>query len=206
MPAPPGYWTLACRELCARDRVLARIIAGHEGHLTSRGRAFETLARSIIGQQISVHAAGAVWRRLAARCGRVTPLTVAALSSEELRGCGLSRNKVRFLHALSQGFVTGAVRPRRWRRLDDEAIVEELTAIPGIGRWTAEMFLIFHLLRPDVLPLDDLGLRRGVALHYGAGGDLGRSDLLEIGQRWRPWRTVATWYLWRSLDPTPVAY
>jgi DNA-3-methyladenine glycosylase II len=205
LSSPPAYWEAACRELSARDRVLARLIRTHDGHLTSRGRAFETLARSIIGQQISVHAAQSVWERLAQSCGRVTPARVAARDPDELRQAGLSRNKARYLHELARGFVEGSLQPRRWRFLDDEAIVTELTRIPGIGRWTAEMFLIFYLLRPDVLPLGDLGLRRGVELHYGAGS--WQHDLLHrLDRRWRPWRTVATWYLWRSLDPEPVAY
>jgi DNA-3-methyladenine glycosylase II len=201
----PDYWAEACRELTNRDRVLAGLIRAHRGHLTSRGRAFETLARSIVGQQISVHAAESVWKRLAQAAGRVSPPRVAALGPEALRDAGLSRNKARYLHELAVGFASGRVRPRRWRGMEDEAIVAELMAFPGVGRWTAEMFLIFHLLRPDVLPVDDLGLRRGMALHYGLGS-VDRDIVLHLGRRWRPWCTVATWYLWRSLDPRPVAY
>jgi len=202
---PPDYWAEACRELARRDRILAGLIRAHDGHLTSRGRAFETLARSIVGQQISVHAAESVWKRLAQTAGRISPPHIAALGPEALREAGLSRNKARYLHELAVGFATGRIRPRRWRGMEDEEIVAELTGFPGIGRWTAEMFLIFHLLRPDVLPVDDLGLRRGMALHYGLGS-VDREAVYRLGRRWRPWCTVATWYLWRSLDPRPVAY
>jgi DNA-3-methyladenine glycosylase II len=123
-----------------------------------------------------------------------------------LRSAGLSQRKAEYLKDLAQRFLSGEVDPSRWPGLDDEAVIEELIRVRGIGRWTAEMFLIFNLLRPDVLPLDDIGVLRGIGLAYGRGERVARAEAMAIGEAWRPWRTVATWYLWRSLDPLPVEY
>lgn len=173
--------------------------------LRSRGNAFETLLRAIVGQQISVRAADAVWARLVA----ATPIQcqpVAGLDIDALRACGLSRMKAEYAIDLAAHFAQGRIRPRRWARMEDEAIIAELTDVRGIGRWTAEMFLIFHLLRPNVWPVDDLGLQKAVSLHYAKGEKITASAARQTGERWQPWRTVATWYLWRSLDPLPVEY
>jgi DNA-3-methyladenine glycosylase II len=118
-----------------------------------------------------------------------------------MRACGLSGAKSLYLKDLAAHFDTQAVRPRRWPRMDDEAIIEELTQVKGIGRWSVEMFLIFHLKRPDVLPVDDLGLRRAMERAYNEGEPLTRDRMRELAKSWSPWRSVATWYLWRSLDP-----
>jgi DNA-3-methyladenine glycosylase II len=164
------------------------------------------LARSIVGQQISVKAADAVWRRFAERLGEVSPDRLLALGENGLEGCGLSRRKVEYLSDLAAHFVDGRLQPARWVAEDDMAIIAELTAVRGIGRWTAEMFLIFNLMRPDVFPLDDIGLQRAVFERYFGGEKQTRKTLAEFGERWRPWRSVATWFLWRSLDPVPVEY
>jgi len=181
--------------------------------LTSRGDPFSTLARSIVGQQISVKAADAVWGRLAAACPQMTPAAVLRRRASTLRGCGLSERKVEYLRDLAAHFADGRVEPDSFAAMSDEAIIERLTDIRGIGRWTAEMFLIFNLLRPNVLPLDDLGLLKAVSLHYLDGvptRDLltrpGREQVRRLAAAWNPWSSVATWYLWRSLDPVPVEY
>ena len=178
--------------------------------LASRGDAFVTLARSIVGQQISVKAADAVWGRFCTACTELTPRAVLRRRATTLRACGLSDRKVEYIRDLAVHFVSGRVDPARFPEQDDEQIIEELTDIRGIGRWTAEMFLIFNLLRPQVLPLDDLGLLRAVSIHYFDGepvaGREGRERVLDLGRGWAPWRSVATWYLWRSLDPVPVEY
>jgi DNA-3-methyladenine glycosylase II len=203
----PEYWKTAARELARRDAVLRGLIARFQGlALGSRGDAFQTLARAIVGQQISVKAAQAVWNRLASELGGVTPRSLLARDADELRGCGLSRQKAIYIADLAQRFATGTLDPGRWRRMDDEALIAELTQVKGIGRWTAEMFLIFYLARPDVLPLDDLGLQRAMRLHYSRGRPLSRARIRRIADNWAPWRSVATWYLWRSLDPIPVEY
>lgn len=207
----PAYWSRAKRALAASDATMARIIAEHPRvALVSRGDAFSTLARSIVGQQISVKAADAVWGRLCASCGELTPKGVLRRRATTLRSCGLSERKVEYIRDLCDHFISGRVDPARFAGQDDEAIIAELTDIRGIGRWTAEMFLIFNLLRPNVLPLDDLGLLRAVSLHYLDGdavtGREGRARVESLAASWAPWRSVATWYLWRSLDPVPVEY
>ena len=209
--ARPAYWSRAKRALAKSDPTMARIIAEHPRvGLVSRGDAFSTLARSIVGQQISVKAADAVWGRFCASCGELTPKSVLRRRATTLRSCGLSERKVEYIRDLCDHFISGRVDPASFSGQDDEAIIAELTDIRGIGRWTAEMFLIFNLLRPNVLPLDDLGLLRAVSLHYLDGeaitGREGRTRVEALATGWAPWRSVATWYLWRSLDPVPVEY
>ncbi len=181
--------------------------------LASRGDAFATLARSIVGQQISVKAADAVWGRFVMACPQIAPTAVLRRRATTLRGCGLSERKVEYLRDLAQHFASGRVDPLGFAAMEDEDVIAALTDIRGIGRWTAEMFLIFNLLRPNVLPLDDLGLLKAVSLHYLDGTPTrelmarsGRARVQELAQRWTPWASVATWYLWRSLDPVPVEY
>ena len=207
----PEYWDDACKHLARRDRVMKRLIPRFgEARLQSRGDAFTTLARSIVGQQISVKAAQSVWERLVTRLGapaeRLAPQAVQDVPPGTLREAGLSARKAEYLLDLAQHFNSGAVHVQQWRKMDDEAIIEELVAIRGIGRWTAEMFLIFHLMRPDVLPLDDLGLLKGISLSYFSGEPVTRAEAREVGDAWAPYRSVATWYIWRSLDPLPVDY
>jgi DNA-3-methyladenine glycosylase II len=209
--AVPLYWDDACRHLARRDRVMKRLIPRFgDARLQSRGDAFTTLARSIVGQQISVKAAQSVWDRFSdladGSSGALRPDTVAGLAPDGMRAAGLSARKTEYLLDLARHFADGRVRQHEWDRMDDEAIVAELIAIRGIGRWTAEMFLIFHLMRPDVLPLDDLGLLRGISVNYFSGEPVSRAEAREVGDAWAPFRSVATWYIWRSLDPLPVDY
>ena len=202
----PAYWDDATRELAARDKVLSNLTSRCQGlALRSRGDAFSTLARAIVGQQISVKAAQSVWNRLVAEVAVVTPPNIARADLARLRTCGLSGQKSAYLLDLAQRFDSGAMKPARWARLDDESLIAELTQVKGIGRWTAEMFLIFYMARPDVLPLDDIGLQRAMSLHYNAGRPLSKLKMRRIAKAWAPWRSVATWYLWRSLDAAPAA-
>ena len=197
----PEFWPLATAHLARRDKVLRRLIRKFpQADLVSRGDAFQTLARSITGQQISVKAAQSIWGRFAALSGKVTPRTVRALEDTALRGCGYSGQKTAYIKDLAMRFDEGLVKPRRWTRMDDEAIIEELVQVKGIGRWTVEMFLIFHMKRPDVLPVGDLGLRRAMETQYNGGEELTREEMRVLGEPWAPYRSVATWYLWRSLD------
>ncbi len=211
MLATPAYWDDACRHLQKRDRVLKKLIPKFgEARLRSRGDAFTTLARSIVGQQISVKAAQAVWDRFATCVGGVTthlpPAAVQALEVLRMREAGLSARKCEYLLDLARHFADGRVHVHQWQAMDDEAIITELVAIRGIGRWTAEMFLIFYLMRPNVMPLDDLGLLKGISLNYFSGEPVSRAEAREVGEAWAPYRSVATWYIWRSLDPLPVEY
>jgi DNA-3-methyladenine glycosylase II len=174
--------------------------------LKSRGSAFETLLRAIVGQQISVKAAQSVWTRFEEQVGDVSPESVLEYNAKALRACGLSKQKVSYIQVLARHFASGTINPRGFRSLDDATLMDTLCDVRGIGRWTAEMFLIFHLHRPDVWPVQDIGLIRAVERHYLGGQKASKAHIEEAGERWRPWRTVATWYLWRSLDPFPVEY
>jgi len=207
----PGYWDDACKHLARCDRVMKKLIPQFgEARLQSRGDAFTTLARSIVGQQISVKAAQSVWDRFAALlpvpATRLAPLAVLALETAVMRSAGLSARKCEYLSDLAKHFEGGRVHVRDWQQMEDEAIVDELVAIRGIGRWTAEMFLIFHLMRPNVMPLDDLGLIKGISVNYFSGEPVTRAEAREVGEAWAPFKSVATWYVWRSLDPLPVEY
>jgi DNA-3-methyladenine glycosylase II len=174
--------------------------------LESRGDAFTTLARSVVGQQISVKAAQTVWDKFAALPRKLTPANVLKLKVDDMRGAGLSARKIEYLVDLALHFDSGLVHVDSWKDMSDELIIEELVAIRGIGRWTAEMFLIFHLMRPNVLPVDDLGLLNGISVNYFSGDPVSRSDARDVAVAWAPYCSVATWYIWRSLDPVPVAY
>ncbi len=203
----PDYWQRASIELAQTDPVMAGFVQRYSSsRLVSRGDPFATLVRSIVGQQISVKAAGSVWARLLDAVPLITPEAILSTSQEALRGCGLSLRKTEYLGDLARHFSTGEIDSARWICMTDAEIIAELTAVRGIGVWTAEMFLIFNQLRPDIFPLDDIGLQKAVALHYAAGERPTRQTLTEYGERWKPWRSVATWYLWRSLDPVPVEY
>ncbi len=205
--AAPAYWNRAKRALARRDAVLARIIRDHPRiALEPRGEPFFTLARSIVGQQISVKAAASVWARLVALAPRMLPRQVLRAGYPELLACGLSRRKAEYIADLARHFIDGNLRAAEWAQMEDEAVVAELVQVRGIGRWTAEMFLMFNLLRPDVLPLGDLGLQRAICLSYFKGRPVSLRTMRRVAAAWTPWRSVATWYLWRSLDPVPVEY
>jgi DNA-3-methyladenine glycosylase II len=187
--------------------VLAQIIRGHPRiALEPRGEPFFTLARSIVGQQISVKAAASIWARVVAIAPRMLPGQIADAGHAKLVGCGLSRRKAEYLGGLAHHFVRGSLHVAAWAEMEDEAVIAELVQVRGIGRWTAEMFLIFCLLRPNVLPLDDLGLQRAICRNYFRGRAVSFRTMRKIASVWEPWRSVATWYLWRSLDPIPVEY
>jgi len=212
----PRWWDEAAGELARRDRVMKRLVRRHPGaSLKRRNDAFTALARAITGQQISVKAADAIWSRCVAAHGsatrlrafpRLDPARVAALAPTDLRELGYSERKAAYVIDLASHFASGRLDPRAWKGMDDDAIIEALVAVRGVGRWTAEMFLMFHELRPDVLPVDDLGLRKGVSVHYRDGVAMSADEVRAFGERWRPWRSAATWYLWRSLDPKPIEY
>jgi DNA-3-methyladenine glycosylase II len=208
----PHYWDDATRTLGEQDSVLAKLIAAYPGlHLTRRGDPFMTLARAIVGQQISVKAAQTIWERLLDACaaGPQRPLDAQRVQRKRistLRACGLSERKAEYIRDLARHFVSARLDPRAWPALDDEALIEALVDVKGIGRWTAEMFLMFHEMRANVLPVDDIGLQKAVARHYFDGERPTLAELRALGEKWQPYRSVATWYLWRSLDPIPVEY
>lgn len=205
--ARPDYWEEACRHLSRKDRVMRRLIPQFgEASLQSRGDAFTTLARSIVGQQISTKAAQTVWDRFARLPRKMTAANVLKLKVDDMQAAGLSARKIEYLVDLALHFDSGAIHVEAWKSMSDEEIIAELVGIRGIGRWTAEMFLIFHLMRPNVLPLDDIGLINGISRNYFSGDPVSRSDAREVAAAWAPFCSVATWYIWRSLDPLPVEY
>ena len=206
--ATPEYWTDACAHLMKKDRVMRKLIPKFgEDRLQSRGDPFVTLARSVVGQQISVQAAQTIWDRFAKLSkGKLLPAKVLKLKVDDMRACGLSARKIEYLVDLALHFDSGALHVKQWDGMEDEAIIAELVAIRGIGRWTAEMFLIFHLMRANVLPLDDVGMLRGISENYFSGESVSRSEAKEVAAAWAPYCSVAVWYLWRSLDPLPVEY
>jgi len=218
MPAAhPAWWRPAGEALSYRDPVMARLVAAYKGGvMRSRGDALSTLLRAIVGQQISVKAADAVWGRFMQACGGAEVTlradSILRLSDEVLRGCGLSGQKVKYVRGVCNGFACGTVHPGLWDGMADEAVIAELVKLPGIGRWTAEMFLMFFLLRPDVLPVDDLGLVKAFRLQYGGRWKTGgpvkvwQGRLRRAAEAWKPYRSAAVWYLWRSLDPVEVSY
>lgn len=202
-----SYWEDAKLELMKRDRIMRKLIPQFgDLHLTGRGEAFTTLARSVIGQQISIKAAETVWQKFLLICPKCSPSQVLKAGNEQLAACGLSKRKAEYIIDLADHFKAKRVHADKWAEMEDEDVIAELTQIRGIGRWTAEMFLIFNLLRPNILPLDDVGLLKGISVNYFSGEPVSRSDAREVSANWEPWRTVATWYLWRSLDPVPVEY
>ncbi|WP_422802332.1 DNA-3-methyladenine glycosylase family protein [Telluria beijingensis] len=200
--AVPIYWAEAKRELMQRDRIMNKLIPQFgDLHLRGQPDPFTTLARSIVGQQVTPKAADLAWGKLLAVCPKLAPSQVIKLGAVQLSGCGLSKRKTEYILDLADHFKAKRVHADLWSEMDDEAVIAELVQIRGITRWTAEMFLIFNLLRPNVLPLDDPGLIQGISQNYFSGEPVSRSDAREVAANWEPWRTVATWYLWRSLDP-----
>lgn len=202
---PPSYWQEACKHLMKKDRVMRRLIPelGNVS-LTLRGDAFTTLARSIVGQQVAVASAQRVWEKFALLPTEMTPANVLRLKVDDMRAAGLSARKVEYLVDLALHFDSGRLHVGDWDAMSDDAIVAELVAIRGISRWTADMFLLFHLGRPNVMPLDDPTLLQGISNQYFSGEPVSRSDAREVAEAWKPWCSVASWYIWRSLAPMPV--
>ncbi|WP_353235835.1 DNA-3-methyladenine glycosylase 2 family protein [Diaphorobacter ruginosibacter] len=202
---PPGYWQEACRHLMKKDRVMRRLIPQlGDVSLTLRGDAFTTLARSIVGQQVSVASAQRVWEKFALLHQEMTPANVLLLKVDDMRASGLSARKVEYIVDLALHFDSGRLHVNEWDGMTDDSIIAELVAIRGISRWTADMFLLFHLGRPNVLPLDDPTLLQGISNQYFSGEPVSRSDAREVAEAWKPWCSVASWYIWRSLAPMPV--
>lgn len=202
---PPSYWQEACKHLTKKDRVMRRLIPElGDVSLTLRGDAFTTLARSIVGQQVSVASAQRVWEKFALLPQEMSPGNVLRLKVDDMRASGLSARKVEYLVDLALHFDSGRLHVGEWDGMSDDDIVAELVAIRGISRWTADMFLLFHLGRPNVLPLDDPTLLQGISNQYFSGEPVSRSDAREVAEAWKPWCSVASWYIWRSLAPMPV--
>tara|TARA_Y200000002_G_scaffold214348_1_gene176908 strand:+ start:3426 stop:4046 length:621 start_codon:yes stop_codon:yes gene_type:complete len=203
----PDFWEEAKKSLTRKDKFLGQIISDYpRDFLFSKSDPFYTLARSIVGQQISVKAAQAVWNRYEKKIKKVSPKNTLDMHFMSLKSCGLSRQKITYLKSLSNNFIEKKISRLNWSNYSDEAIITELIQIKGIGRWTAEMFLIFNLCRPDIFPADDLGLIKGICNCYNIKYPITKEHAIEMSEKWKPYRSVATWYFWRSLDPIPVEY
>ena len=201
----PEYWDLAKKELSRKDDVLQGIINEFDDlELVSRGDLFYTLIRSVIGQQISVKAASTVWSRFCERIGDIEPKNILSADIGELRSCGLSKRKAEYVIGISESWPD--YHSLNWKEMSDEEIIEELTKLRGVGKWTAEMILIFTMLRPDVFPIGDIGMIRGIEKSYNSGERMSREELYAISEKWKPWRTVACCFMWRTVDPEPVEY
>ena len=201
----PEYWERAKKELSEKDEILSKLIIQYDDlELISRGDLFYTLIRSIIGQQISVKAASTVWSRFTEKVGEITPENILLRDSEELRSCGLSLRKVEYVQGISESWSTYS--NYEWEKMDDETLIKKLIQLRGVGRWTAEMILIFTLLRPDVFPLGDIGMIRGIEKTYNSSEKMSMDEIRNISEKWKPWRSVACCYMWSSVDPEPVEY
>jgi DNA-3-methyladenine glycosylase II len=209
---PALRWSADDRELMRADKVLRRVMEERgpiDPEIDRRGSRpdpWEALARAIVGQQLSTRAAASIWAKLQAQFGGRTPTPEELLRKRRptLRKAGLSNAKVEFLRDLAKRVGDGRLDLKRLASLSDEDVIAELVAVKGIGSWTAEMFLIFHLARPDVVSLGDLGIRRAVQIAYEMDELPGPEELEKLAEEWRPHRTLACLYLWRSLDNTPV--
>ena len=200
----PDYWQDALTQLTHTDEIIARLIVSYPNEiLKNQGNPFSTLIRAVVGQQISVKAADAVWQRLEETIKIISPSNLLKIEAAQLRECGLSRQKISYISAIANAFESETLTASKWQIMSDKEVINQLIKIKGIGQWTADMFLIFHLNRPDILPLADIGLLNAIKLHYC---NLTKSEILTLSQKWQPYRTVATWYLWLSLDPVTVQY
>jgi DNA-3-methyladenine glycosylase II len=202
----PEYWSEACAELCVKDPVLAKVIKKYpEPILTSKGDLFSTLIRSIVGQQISVLAADAVWGRFSQLIAKTTPNQILKQTPQEMKDCGLSNRKVEYIRGIAETW-TQEYAGLDWCAMSDVEVKRKLIALRGVGPWTAEMILMFSLLRPDIFPIDDIGAIRAIENIYNGGEVMSKEELQDQANNWAPWRTVATWFLWRTIDDEPVEY
>jgi DNA-3-methyladenine glycosylase II len=205
----PHYWNDATAHLSQKCPVMAALISRYAGEgLKTRGEGFYTLIRSVAGQQISVKAADAIWARIEKAVTPLTPKKLLATGDETLRGCGLSLQKINYMRNVAEFFSARAIDADYWDACTDAEVIAELVSIKGIGSWTAEMFLIFHLMRPDIFPVKDLGVLKAIDRHYYPSAKKRKTpaQYQKLSNKWAPYRTVATWYLWRALDPVAVEY
>ena len=205
----PYYWQESIEYLTKTDPKLGKLFKQYSNYgISSRGEALETLMRSIVGQQISIQAAASVWGKLAKLIRNINPDKVLSASFEELKSCGLSKQKTQYIINIAEHFKTKKITNHSyWDERSYQTIYDELITIKGIGPWTAEMFGMFYLLEKDIFPIKDIGIIRAMNQVYGNEGEaLDLNEIIKIADKWKPYRSVACWFLWRSIDSEEVAY
>ena len=208
MSKPPSYWHKAKKILSRRDPVLRKIIKKYnKGFLTTKNKPFFSLCRTIVGQQISTKAADSIWLKFEAKCKKkINPKTVLKLSTRTLKSAGLSRQKVKYLKNIAENFRNKSFNVRELNKMNDEEAINYIIKIKGLGVWSAEMFLMFNLNRPDIFPIKDIGLLRAISKNYKTSYPPSKRFLDKISRLHAGYRTMFTWYMWRSIDPTDVEY
>ena len=208
MKRPPIYWQNAKKILSKKDPVLRKIIKKYnKGFLTSKNDPFFSLCRTIIGQQISTKAADSIWLKFEKKCKKnITPNTVIKISSRNLRSAGLSRQKVSYLKNIAKAFINKSFDVKKIKKMNDEDAISYITKLKGLGVWSAEMFLMFNLNRPNIFPIKDIGLLRAISKNYKKSYPPNKRFLNKISKIHEGNRTTFTWYMWRSIDPTDVEY
>ena len=208
MSKPPSYWHKAKKILSKRDPVLRKIIKKYnKGFLTTKNKPFFSLCRTIVGQQISTKAADSIWLKFEAKCKKkINPKTVLKLSTRTLKSAGLSRQKVKYLKNIAENFRNKSFNVRELNKMNDEEAINYIIKIKGLGVWSAEMFLMFNLNRPDIFPIKDIGLLRAISKNYKTSYPPSKRFLDKISRLHAGYRTMFTWYMWRSIDPTDVEY
>ena len=208
MKKPPPYWYKAKKILSKRDPILRKIIKKYsKGFLTTKSKPFLSICRTIVGQQISVKAADSIWLKFEAKCKKkIKPDTVLQLSSRSLKRAGLSRQKVSYLKNIAKNFKNKSFNIKKLKKMNDKDAINYITQLKGLGVWSAQMFLMFNLNRADMYPTGDIGLLRAISLNYKTSYPPSKNFLDKISKLHAGYRTVLTWYMWRSIDPVEVSY
>ena len=208
MKQPPFYWYKAKKILSKRDPILRKIINKfNKGYLTSRKDPFFSLCRTIIGQQISTKAADSIWLKFEMKCKKkIVPKTVLKLTSRSLKSAGLSHQKITYLKNIAKNFKNKSFNIRDLKKMDDNLAIDYITQLKGLGVWSAQMFLMFNLNRPDIFPTKDIGLIRAISKNYKTSYPPSERFLNKISKMYSGYRSVFTWYMWRSIDPVDVEY
>ena len=208
MKHPPAYWHKAKKVLSKRDPVLRKIIKKYnKGFLTTRSKPFFSLCRTVVGQQVSVASADSIWSKFSKKCkGNIKPRVVLKISSRNLKSAGLSRQKISYLKIIARAFENKSFNVREIKKMDDAKAIEYITKLKGLGVWSAEMFLMFNLNRPNIFPIKDIGLLRAISKNYKKSYPPSKRFLDKISNLHLGYRTVLTWYMWRSIDPADVEY
>ena len=208
MKRPPAYWLKAKKTLSKKDPVLRKVIKKYKkGFLTSRNNPFFSLCRTIVGQQISTKAADSIWAKFEKKCKKnIKPKVILKIPSRNLKSAGLSRQKISYLKNIAKAFKSKSFDVNKLKKMNDDEAINYITKLKGLGVWSAEMFLMFNLNRPNIFPIKDIGLLRAISLNYKTAYPPSKNFLKKISQKHYGYRTVFTWYMWRSIDPSDVEY